>query len=131
MNTNLLDYISEKCRENSDLIENGDPILTYNVIRGCALTDFRPKYYDKIKEYFLNIKNFDNFVGKRLHLPALQAALCVLDIYVPVILQKVLNEEYLTDIFKKSILQVEYTHLIRTYKFLFQITSQILKISCL
>ncbi|KAK9752661.1 RAP domain [Popillia japonica] len=102
LNTNLLDYISEKCRENSDLIENGDPILTYNVIRGCALTDFRPKYYDKIKEYFLNIKNFDNFVGKRLHLPALQAALCVLDIYVPVILQKVLNEEYLTDIFKKN-----------------------------
>ncbi|KAI4468622.1 fast leu-rich domain-containing [Holotrichia oblita] len=102
LNTNLLDYISKKCSENSELIENGDPILTYNVIRGCALTDFRPKYYDKIKEAFLNIKNFDNFVGKSLHLPALQAALSVLDIYVPAIVKKVLNEEYLMDIFKKK-----------------------------
>lgn len=101
MNRNLLDYISEKCYENADLIENGDPLLTHNVIRGCALTDFRPKHYNTIKESFLKIKDFNKFM--EFHLIRFQTALSILNIYIPEILEKALNEDYLRKIFRKSI----------------------------
>lgn len=102
MNKNLLDYTSEKCNENPALIEDGDPILTYNVICGCALTDYKPKYYNSIEAAFLRIKDFKHFINKDIHLIRFQAALTVLNIYIPEIIERTLNEDYLKKIFRKS-----------------------------
>ncbi|KRT82952.1 hypothetical protein AMK59_4227 [Oryctes borbonicus] len=102
LNRSILDYVSEKCNENPDLIADGDPILTYNVIRGSALSDYRPKYHDVIKNSFLKIKNFNTFIEKDINLVQLQTALSVLDIYIPELVEKALSEDYLRNIFRKN-----------------------------
>ncbi|RZC32596.1 uncharacterized protein BDFB_000924, partial [Asbolus verrucosus] len=100
-NNFLLDYMSKKIHENSELIVKGDPVDVYSIVVATSLTDYRPVHWDHLKELIAKTENMAHINKKEIIWIKFASALCLLDIYKLDILTKCLNENFLQNLFRK------------------------------
>ncbi|KAF2879474.1 hypothetical protein ILUMI_26698 [Ignelater luminosus] len=97
---NLLNYVSKQCNENPELILQASPLHMYTIAAATALSEFRPVYWNILKEALINTKCFQNYTKRDVVWPKLAVSLCALDIYKLDVIEYVFNEEHANKIFR-------------------------------
>ena len=95
---NLINYMLEKIAENPSLVTCGDPQAIYSVVCNLAMVEQRPEKIQTFREIMMSIRNFDFFEKKHLHFVKFTMSLCVLDLYIPYVLGKCFNEQYMGEV---------------------------------
>lgn len=103
-NDNLLNYVSTQCHKNPELLSKMSVLHMYTIAVATALTEFKPVYWDTLKEALSKTDCFANYNKRDVLWIKLAASLCALDIYKRDVLSIALDETSLKKVIKQNYL---------------------------
>ncbi|KAK5647620.1 hypothetical protein RI129_002512 [Pyrocoelia pectoralis] len=100
-NNKLLNYLSQKCYDDPNLLKAAPPMTIFTVAMSVSLTEFRPIHWDAIKSALVDTTCFRDYKKPDILWIKLAAALCSLDIYKFDVLDKCFSDSYVESIIKQ------------------------------
>lgn len=98
----MIDYIAQKIQQNSEYVTRADAVTVYTIVTSIAMTDYRPAYWESIKDWITARENIAEENRKEILWMKFAASLCLLDIFRIDVLNKCLNDTCLKNMVKKS-----------------------------
>ncbi|GLV33272.1 XNP [Carabus blaptoides fortunei] len=100
--TGLLDYISTLCHTDHTLVSDSTPWNMFILVSGFAGTDYRPRYWESIRQGILENENL--YKARRdFNWIKFTTRLAMLDLFIPRVLEKAFRHEYVEKIVQDGV----------------------------